>query len=51
MHLIAKSFRIDEELQVIRALNNLHESNQEEKEIVCLELQKFVLHSMSDTEH
>lgn len=51
MHLIAKNSRIDEKLQAIRALKNLHESNQEEKEIICLELQKFLLHSMSDTEH
>ena len=31
-------------------LTDLHESTQEEKEINCLELQIFLLHSMFDTE-
>lgn len=34
----------------MRLLCHLHESTQEEKEIICLEPQKFLPHSMFDTE-
>lgn len=40
----------NKQVMLTKSILNLHESNPEEKEIVCLEPQIFLLHSMFDTE-